>query len=117
MNFDLTITISVILALSAILSPILVSIINNRHQLKLKKIENYDIAKRNALENFTKMAGEYIGLPTAKAQVGMTNNLYGLIPYFKIDFLSIKSIIDNIHNSEAIMETIDNLLIELKKQL
>lgn len=39
MNFDLTISISVILALSAILSPIAVAIINNRHNIKIKRLE------------------------------------------------------------------------------
>ena len=38
-KFDLTVTVSVIIALCAIISPILTSLINNRHQLKLKKLE------------------------------------------------------------------------------
>ena len=38
-KIELTITISVILALAAIISPIFTAIINNRYQLKLKKLE------------------------------------------------------------------------------
>ncbi len=38
-QIDMTITISVIVALAAIVSPILTAIINNRYQLKLKKLE------------------------------------------------------------------------------
>lgn len=117
MNFDLTITISVILALSAILSPIFVSIINNKYQLKIKKIENYDIAKRNALEHFTKMAGEFIAVPRANSNINMTNALYGLIPYFNIDFINIKSIVNNIEKRQVIIEEINKLLSELKQQL
>lgn len=117
MKFDLTITISVILALSAILSPIFVSIINNNYQLKLKRIENYDIAKRNSLENFTKNVGEYFTLQTIKSRASMTNSLYALIPYFKIDFISIKSIIENSEEFDVVMDQINTLIRELKMQL
>lgn len=36
---DLTITISVILAIAAIISPVITCLMNNRHQMKLKKLE------------------------------------------------------------------------------
>ena len=52
-------TIAVILGLSAIISPIATTIINNKHQLKLKNIEIYQLAKRTALENFIKNACNY----------------------------------------------------------
>lgn len=39
MKVDLTITISVIVALSAIVAPVIVAIINNHHQLKIKRLE------------------------------------------------------------------------------
>ena len=58
---DLTITISVIVALAAIISPVLTAILNNRHQLKLKRLEleqqKYEQAvlyKRNIFENYLK---------------------------------------------------------------
>ena len=38
-KIDITITISVIVALCAIISPILTAFINNTHQLRLKKID------------------------------------------------------------------------------
>lgn len=49
MNFDLTVTVSVIIALCAIISPILVAIINNHYQLKLKQIE---IAREHKMQTF-----------------------------------------------------------------
>lgn len=48
--------IAVILGLSAIISPIATSLINNRYQLKMKNIEVYELAKRETLENFIKIA-------------------------------------------------------------
>lgn len=52
-------TIAVILGLSAIVSPVLTTIINNKYQLKLKNIEVYELSKRTALENFIKNAYNY----------------------------------------------------------
>lgn len=60
-KIDLTITISVIVALAAIISPVLTAIINNRHQFKLKHLEleqqKYEqtvMYKRNIFENYLK---------------------------------------------------------------
>lgn len=39
MKLDLTVTITAILGIAAIISPIATALINNRHQLKLKKLE------------------------------------------------------------------------------
>ena len=58
-EFDLSITISAIVALAAVISPIFTTLINNHHQLKLKKLElkqqEYErtvMYKRNIFENF-----------------------------------------------------------------
>ena len=60
-KIDLTITISVIVAIAAIVSPVLTAIFNNRHQLKLKHLElkqqQYEqsiVYKRTILENYLK---------------------------------------------------------------
>ncbi len=52
-NIDLTVTVSVIIALCAIISPILTAIINNCHHTKIKKLEivqarEYETAKHLA---------------------------------------------------------------------
>lgn len=52
-------TIAVILGISAIISPIVTALINNKYQLKLKNIEVYELAKRTALEDFIKNACNY----------------------------------------------------------
>ncbi len=63
-EIDLTITISVIVALCAIISPIFTTIINNRHLLKLeeskqkqKLYENTTLHKREVFENYMMYAG------------------------------------------------------------
>lgn len=74
-KIDLTISISVIVALCAIISPILTAIINNIYQLKLKKLElkqenikNTVLYKRNIFENYLKYSGERISYADAAAQ-------------------------------------------------
>ena len=66
-SIDLTINISVILALAAIVSPIFTSIINNIHQTKLKKMElkqahfeNTVLYKRTIFENYLRHAGRCV---------------------------------------------------------
>lgn len=60
MQIDLTVSISVILALSAILSPIIVSIINNHHQLKIKRIEINEKYIISAFQNYLSKLEECI---------------------------------------------------------
>lgn len=62
---NLSVTISVIVAVCAIISPILTAIINNRHQYKLRKLDDEKefrktstMYKRDILENYLKYLGE-----------------------------------------------------------
>lgn len=66
-KIDLTITISVIVALAAIVSPIFTTIINNRHQSKLKRMElnqkqfeSTILYKRTIFENYLKYTGRCV---------------------------------------------------------
>lgn len=70
MEFNLTVTISVIIALVALVSPIAVAIINNHYQAKLRKIELqhdlevkrmdlYYAEKKQAYYDLLKIAGIY----------------------------------------------------------
>ena len=54
MSVDLTITISAILGVAAVISPIATAIINNRYQMKLKKLElqQQHLEKNNLLYTF-----------------------------------------------------------------
>lgn len=66
-EIDLTITISVIVALCAIISPVLTAIINNRYlakseesKQKQKSYENTTLHKREVFENYMMYAGQCI---------------------------------------------------------
>lgn len=66
-KFDLTVTISVIITLCAIISPILTAIINNRHQFKVLKMEAEQrrfektiLYRRTIFENYLRFSGKCI---------------------------------------------------------
>lgn len=52
MKFDLTISLSIIIVFVTAISPIVVTILNNRHQIKLKNIELNSANKKDALDKF-----------------------------------------------------------------
>lgn len=67
MKVDLTITVTAILGIAAIISPIATAIVNNLYQLKLKKIElqqkhleNTTYYIRSIFENYLRYAGRCI---------------------------------------------------------
>lgn len=117
MKIDLTVTISVILGISAIISPIIVSLINNRHQLRLKKYETYDLARIKALENFSQNAGTHISVRNGITDKDFINYLYGLLPYFDISKSDLDTIIDNSMNKNILVDVTNQLIHKLSKQI
>lgn len=74
-DIDITITISVIVTLCAIISPIATTIINNYYQMRLKNldleqnnIENTILYKRTVFENYLKYAGRCIAYANDSAR-------------------------------------------------
>lgn len=86
-QIELTITISVILALAAIISPIFTTIINNRYQLKIRKLElkqkEYEqtiLYKRNIFENYLRYLNDVFHNPTRES-------LSGYAQYYPLAFM------------------------------
>lgn len=52
MDFDFTVTFSVLLALSTVLANVVSTLLNNNYQIKIKKLEMYELQKREVLQNF-----------------------------------------------------------------
>lgn len=52
--------VAVILLISSVVSPWLVNRENNKHQLKLKKLDLYEASKRQALADFIDSAEDYL---------------------------------------------------------
>ena len=53
-------TVAIILLISSIISPIITAIISNIHELKLKKLDMFNEAKRTALNNFINCGSDFI---------------------------------------------------------
>ncbi len=75
-KLDLTFSITAVIAVCALLSPILTAIINNRYHLKLKRIELEQLEKethiaykRNIFENYLKCAGMCVQHPNKDAMM------------------------------------------------
>ena len=58
--FDPTVTLSTIVALAAIISPVLVALINNHHQYRMKKLELLTSQKEQVIRDYLRCVGDII---------------------------------------------------------
>lgn len=83
MKFDLSWTIASIIAVAAFLSPIVTCFLNNKHQLKIKKLDMYEKAKRDALNEFIECTEDYLlNLNFTEQNVKYYSSLNKLFIYF-----------------------------------
>lgn len=103
MKIDPTFTIPSILAICAIISPILVALINNCHQTKIKKIElkqqeitNTLIHKRSILEEYLSTAGRCVHYNTEEA-LNKYGEIYAVALMFAPEYIQHEmKILDNL---------------------
>lgn len=112
----LTVIISLITAISAILAPLLTAIINNKHLLKIKQIEVIYEKHNNVIENYilngTKYA-EHCGVQYREEFFKYSNLIYSCVPK------SLWTLIDMLNTSIQDKDTAlaSKLLAELGKEL
>lgn len=124
MKFDSTITFSIILAIIAVVSPMITASMNNAHNLKIKKLEMYELAKRKSLENFINAVSSVITIPcmeNLKLYYSALNNLY---IYFSIknaeDIKKLNNQIDQFNDGDdsmSIQKNLNNITVVLSKQI
>lgn len=92
MKFDSTFTFALIISMTSLLSPIIVSIINNRHLRKMKALdiqqENFkliNLHKRDIFENFLKLVGEFSYEYTSVELSELTSAYYLVLPYIPME--------------------------------
>lgn len=74
-----------IIGISAIISPTISTWLNNRYQLKLKKIELFEKKKYESIENFTKSVELYYHhRTTTDARTNFESSVSNLFIYFSI---------------------------------
>ena len=101
---------------SAILSPLFVAKENNKHQLRLKKIENYELSKRKALENYISCATACYDGFAPMQESAYYNSVYDLYVYFS----NIPSEVDSLlefSNTENFNEQLQRIVQDLSKQI
>lgn len=115
-KIDSTITISVILALVALLSPIITTLINNHHQLKMKRLEIQYQQKQKAVEKYLNSVGKYITLASASIEANYIESK-GLI-YFHMN-RSAWHLIDELDKAITARDTnkVNELLPKVCKEL
>lgn len=126
-EIDITITISVIVTLVAIISPIFTSVINNIYQLKLKKLElkqnEYEkitLHKRELFENFLSAFNQVCHLQTYEA-ISQYSSCYSLVYIYlpqnvRKDLGMINLLISRKHWDEAI-KYVDTISIDIYKEM
>lgn len=97
MTFDLTLTITAIIALAAIISPVLVAIINNHHQIKIKQLEINEKYVILTFQNYLSQLEQCSSMKTATS-FGKYRKAYG------------QALLYASSESKALMEQIDDLL-------
>lgn len=122
MKFDFTVTFSIILALVSILANIINTLINNTYQKNLKKLEMYELQKREVLQNFINDSVECIKNENSWRQnKEFVKSLYTLPLYFKcadIDMINkINKAIDNSNNDDAIKVTFTTIIQDLSEEI
>lgn len=86
MKFDSSITLSLVIALAAIVSPVITTYLNNKHQLKLLIVEkefdrkkDYEEYINSIINNFLKNVGNFIAYPTSKNLSDFEESFYILM--------------------------------------
>ena len=123
MKFDFTVTITAILGIAAVISPIATAIINNRYQLKVKKLELEQNHKdkttyyvRSIFENYLRYTGKCINLMISETE-GNYGEYYFLALTYSPSHIAdaLISINASIHNGD--LESAASQLEQLRPQI
>lgn len=114
--------ITIILLISSIVSPIVTTIINNKHQLALKNLDMYENAKRKALSDFIECAEDFLLNPLYVEQsVKYYASLDKLFIYFSnisLDtFIPLDKASKNIDDLSTAKLELSKIAQELSKQI
>ena len=123
MNIDFSNLILAVVALISLISPIITTLINNHHQLKIKKIDMYETAKRKALQNFIISTEEYFSSNRdIEKLIKFNSSINELYIYFSINdsayqlFDKLKEIIKS-NDSNKTQYAINQIVMYLSNQL
>lgn len=119
MKLDSTLTITTVIAICAIISPIITAIINNIHQSKIKRIEIYEVTKRQAFTDYVSASFNYLSSKTSENETKFfvaLNNLYSYFDMSNIDYQELSSAISSL-DCETYSYQSQKLIVNLSKQI
>ena len=115
-KFDLTITISVIVALAAIVSPILTAIINNHYALKMKRMElkQQEYAqkvayKREIFENYLRHLSAAYHSPESEDFIQYARNYQLAYMYLPEELRAKMSRVNHMFSRSVEIEIVDDI--------
>lgn len=121
MKIDLNLTITAIIALAALISPIITTVINNNHDLEKRKMDIYYSKQCQILDEFIKATLNYYGDGSTWGQMSLyTISLNNLYIYFDISDSSLFSKLDDYREKKELIKykEILNLIVKkLSKQI
>lgn len=95
-KLDLSFTITAIIALCALITPLLTTKVNNSHQIKLKQLElrQQSIKQeidyvRNKIDIYLQTVGAYIGAETIETQSAFEEAHFSLLPILPMDLIPV----------------------------
>lgn len=108
-------TITIVIAVIALISPIATAWLNNHYQTKRENIQNYELAKRQALIDFIQYANKFHQHKTTTSTIEYNSSLSNLYIYFS-------NIPKEIHNLENINynefeKELNSIVVKLSKQV
>lgn len=120
-KIDLSLTITAIIALVSLFSPIITSLINNHYELKKRTLEIACDEKRKALNIFISCTLNYYGsILTYDQMCAYTSSMNNLYLYFhSIDskwFIQLDKLRED-KNIEEYKSTLNTIVIKLSKQI
>lgn len=116
MKFDLTWTITAIIAVASFMSPVIVTLLNNRHNYKVKKLEIDSKVKQDVLSQFSLTVTKEFKNKLVHDDFQQSLNL--LYVYFDVDDDLINKITTtNYQDLHQFQKDVTKLMISLSKQI
>lgn len=116
MKFDLTWTITAIIAVTSILSPVIVTLINTHHNYKIRRLEIDSKIKQEVLSNFAKSINDNFSSKFVSTDFHKDLNL--LFVYFDVDEKLVERIISTDYTDVLkFQKDVTKLMKSLSKQI
>lgn len=114
-----TIMLAIVSAVTA-LSPMITTFMNNKHNLKMKKLEMYEKAKQDALKHFINAYSTYFAIsPDEKHRTEALAAMHTLLIYFDIDNNLQNNMLEAFNNRrhKILHEVVNTLCTQIHKEV